>query len=113
MRRRLNVVALLVMVTAGPVDAQIASEGTVRGVVHDAGGGVLARGRRYRDEPDRPRQAHQRQRVRRTVRDALQEYLGGSNQVGSPNFAYGYDGTFRGQNRQAARTAQLLVQFEF
>ena len=41
MRRRLNVVALLVMVTAGPVDAQIASEGTVRGVVRDAGGGVL------------------------------------------------------------------------
>ena len=37
MRRRLNVVALLVMVTAGPVDAQIASEGTVRGVIRDAG----------------------------------------------------------------------------
>src|SRR5262245_49234398 len=41
MRPRLNLVALLVFVTAGPVDAQIASEGTVRGVVRDAGGGVL------------------------------------------------------------------------
>ena len=49
-----------------------------------------------------------------TNRDALQEFLGGdgvstgSNQIGSPNFAYGPDGTFRGQNRQAARTAQLV-----
>jgi len=41
MRRRLNVVALLVLAAAGPVDAQIASEGTVRGVVRDAEGGVL------------------------------------------------------------------------
>ena len=41
MRRRLNVIALLVMLTAGPVDAQISSEGTVRGVIRDAGGGVL------------------------------------------------------------------------
>jgi hypothetical protein len=41
MRRLLNVVALLVMVTAGPMDAQIATEGTVRGVARDAGGGVL------------------------------------------------------------------------
>lgn len=48
-----------------------------------------------------------------TNRDALQEYLGGHNQIGSPNFAYGPDGTFRGQNRQAARTAQLSLQFEF
>ena len=48
-----------------------------------------------------------------TNRDALQEYLAGSNQIGSPNFAYGPDGTFRGQNRQAARTAQLSLQFEF
>ncbi len=54
-----------------------------------------------------------------TNRDALQEFLGGdgvntgSNQIGSPNFAYGPDGTFRGQNRQAARTAQLSLQFEF
>jgi hypothetical protein len=31
----------------------------------------------------------------------------------SPNFAYGPDGTFRGQNRQAARTAQVSLQFEF
>jgi hypothetical protein len=46
-------------------------------------------------------------------RDALQEFLGGSNQNGSPNFAYGPDGTFRGQNRQAARTGQLSLQFEF
>ena len=30
MPRRLKVVALLVLVTAAPVDAQIASEGTVR-----------------------------------------------------------------------------------
>lgn len=48
-----------------------------------------------------------------TNRAALQEYLPGSNQIGSPNFAYGRDGTFRGQNRQAARTAQLSLQFEF
>ncbi len=48
-----------------------------------------------------------------TNRDALQEFLGGHNQIGSPNFAYGPDGTFRGQNRQAARTAQLSLQFEF
>jgi hypothetical protein len=41
MRQRLNLVALLVLVTAGPVDAQISSEGTVRGVVRDAAGGVL------------------------------------------------------------------------
>ena len=41
MPRRLKVVALLVLVTAAPVDAQIASEGTVRGVVRDAEGGVL------------------------------------------------------------------------
>jgi hypothetical protein len=48
-----------------------------------------------------------------TNRDALQEYLAGSNQIGSANFAYGSDGTFRGQNRQAARTAQLSLRFEF
>ena len=48
-----------------------------------------------------------------TNRDALQEYLTGSNQIGSANFAYGPDGTFRGQNRQAARTAQLSLRFEF
>jgi hypothetical protein len=48
-----------------------------------------------------------------TNRAALQEFLSGHNQVGSPNFAYGPDGTFRGQNRQAARTAQLSLQFEF
>ena len=48
-----------------------------------------------------------------TNRAALQEYLGGHNQIGSPNFAYGPGGTFRGQNRQAARTAQLSLQFEF
>ena len=41
MRRRLKLVALLVFLTAGPVDAQIASDGTVRGVVRDAEGGVL------------------------------------------------------------------------
>ena len=52
-------------------------------------------------------------------REALQEFLGGdgvntgSNQIGSPSFAYGPDGTFRGQNRQAARTAQLSLRFEF
>ena len=44
-----------------------------------------------------------------TNRDALHEYLTGSNQIGSANFAYGPDGTFRGQNRQAARTAQLSL----
>jgi hypothetical protein len=48
-----------------------------------------------------------------TNRAVLQEPLGGNNQVGSPNFAYGPDGTFRGQNRQAARTAQLSLQLEF
>jgi hypothetical protein len=48
-----------------------------------------------------------------TNRDALQEFLGGHNQIGSPNFAYGPDGTFRGQNRQAARMAQLSLLFEF
>jgi len=48
-----------------------------------------------------------------TNRAVLQEPLGGNNQIGSPNFAYGPDGTFRGQNRQAARTAQLSLQFEF
>jgi hypothetical protein len=48
-----------------------------------------------------------------TNRDALQEYLSGSNQIGGPNFAYGPDGTFRGQNRQAARTAQLSLRLEF
>jgi hypothetical protein len=41
MRRRLNVVALLVMVTAAPANAQISGEGTVRGVIRDAAGGVL------------------------------------------------------------------------
>ena len=41
MRHRLKLVALLVFLTAGPADAQISSEGTVRGVVRDAGGGVL------------------------------------------------------------------------
>jgi hypothetical protein len=40
-RQRLNLVALLVFVTAGPVDAQIAGDGAVRGVVRDAEGGVL------------------------------------------------------------------------
>jgi hypothetical protein len=48
-----------------------------------------------------------------TNRAVLQEPLGGNNQIGSPNFAYGPDGTFRGQNRQAARTAQLSLQLEF
>ena len=54
-----------------------------------------------------------------TNRDALQEFLGGdgvntgSNQIGSQSFAYGPDGAFRGQNRQAPRTAQLSLQFEF
>jgi hypothetical protein len=54
-----------------------------------------------------------------TNRDTLQEFLGGdgvntgSNQIGSPSFAYASDGTFRGQNRQAARAAQLSLQFEF
>ena len=41
MRQRLKLVALLVLLTAGPVDAQISSEGTVRGVVRDSEGGVL------------------------------------------------------------------------
>jgi hypothetical protein len=41
MRQRLTLVALLAFLTAGPADAQISSEGTVRGVVRDAGGGVL------------------------------------------------------------------------
>ena len=48
-----------------------------------------------------------------TNRAALQEFLAGSNQISSPNFAYVPDGTFRGQNRQAARTAQLSLRFEF
>ena len=37
----LTLVAALLLLTAGPVDAQIASEGTVRGVIRDAEGGVL------------------------------------------------------------------------
>lgn len=41
MRRHVTVGGLLACLAAGPVDAQIASEGTVRGVVRDAGGGVL------------------------------------------------------------------------
>jgi len=41
MRPSLKLVTLLVFLTAGPVDAQISSEGTVRGVVRDAEGGVL------------------------------------------------------------------------
>jgi hypothetical protein len=54
-----------------------------------------------------------------TNRDTLQEFLGGdavntgSNQIDSPNFAYGPDGTLRGQNRQAARAGQLTLRFEF
>ena len=54
-----------------------------------------------------------------TNRDALQDFLGGggpntgSNQIGSSNFAYAPDGTFRGQNPQAARAAQLALEFEF
>jgi hypothetical protein len=36
MRRRLMLFALLVLWSAGTADAQIASEGTVRGVVRDA-----------------------------------------------------------------------------
>ena len=52
---------------------------------------------------------------------ADQEFLGGSvttansgsNQLYSPNFAYAPDGTFRGQNRQAARAAQVILRFEF
>ncbi len=54
-----------------------------------------------------------------TNRDALQEFLGGdgvntgSNVLGSASFAYAPDGTFRGQNRQAARAAQLSLLFEF
>ncbi len=59
--------------------------------------------------------------VNMTNRGTEQEFLGGStttastgsNQIGSPNFAYGPDGIFRGQNRQAARAGQLTVRFEF
>lgn len=56
-----------------------------------------------------------------TNADADQEFFGGtattansgSNQLFSPNYAYAPDGTFRGQNRQAARAAQLLLRLEF
>lgn len=41
MRQRLQLVALCVFLPAGPVHAQISSEGTVRGLVRDAEGGVL------------------------------------------------------------------------
>jgi hypothetical protein len=41
MRQRLKLVALLAILTAGPADAQVSSQGTVRGVVRDAEGGVL------------------------------------------------------------------------
>src|SRR5215510_456630 len=41
MRQRLKLVAMCVFMAAGPVHAQISSEGTVRGVVRDAEGGVL------------------------------------------------------------------------
>jgi hypothetical protein len=54
-------------------------------------------------------------------RDTQQEFLGGStttastgsNQIGSPNFAYDDAGNFRGQNRQAARAAQVSFRLEF
>ena len=39
--------------------------------------------------------------------------VAGSNQIGSPNFAYAPDGTFRGQNRQAARATQLSFRLDF
>ena len=56
-----------------------------------------------------------------TNRGAQQEFCGGSattacsgsNQLGSPNFAYAPNGTFQGQNRQAARAGQLTVRFDF
>ena len=41
MRRRLNLLALLLIMTARPAYAQISGEGTVRGVIRDADGGVL------------------------------------------------------------------------
>src|SRR5262245_36599162 len=41
MRRWLKLVALLLFLPAGTVEAQISSEGTVRGVIRDAEGGVL------------------------------------------------------------------------
>jgi hypothetical protein len=56
-----------------------------------------------------------------TNRDTQQEFLGGSvttastgsNQIGSPNFAYAPDGSFQGQNRQAARAAQMTLRIGF
>ncbi len=56
-----------------------------------------------------------------TNADADQEFFGGttttassgSNQLYSPNFAYAPDGTFRGQNRQAARAAMMSLSFDF
>jgi hypothetical protein len=41
MRPRLKGVALVATLAAGPAHAQIASQGTVRGVVRDSEGGVL------------------------------------------------------------------------
>ncbi len=56
-----------------------------------------------------------------TNADADQEFFGGttttassgSNQLYSPNYAYAPDGTFRGQNRQAARAFMVSLSFEF
>jgi hypothetical protein len=56
-----------------------------------------------------------------TNADADQEFFGGttttassgSNQLYSPNYAYAPDGTFRGQNRQAARAAMMSLSFDF
>ncbi len=59
--------------------------------------------------------------VNLTNADADQEFFGGtnttassgSNQLFSPNYAYAPDGTFRGQNRQAARAAQVMLRLQF
>ncbi len=42
-----------------------------------------------------------------------QEFRSGGNQRFSPNFALAPDGSFRGQNRQFARAAQVTVRFVF
>ena len=46
-------------------------------------------------------------------RGADQQFLTGGNQIGSVNYAVAPDGTFNGQSRQFARSAQVSFRFQF
>ena len=48
-----------------------------------------------------------------TNRDADQQFQGGGNQQYSPNYAIAPDGSFRGQTRQAPRSGQFSMRFQF